>query len=96
MNTPERILRIAWPGFLVACGLEMLVFGLIDPADLHWRGAPIELPRVAIYSAGFGLFWFACSCAAAISVLLSKTAEQINLPSDSVAGRVTTRVSEPR
>lgn len=35
----KRLMWIAWPAFLVAAVLEMLVFAFIDPNELHWGGA---------------------------------------------------------
>ena len=89
MSATERLLRVAWPGFLVACALEMVVFGLIDPAELHWRGAPIDLPRTAIYSIGFALFWLACSTAGAITLQLSRSADELNRPTESARASLT-------
>ena len=37
-----RALCVLWPSFLAACALEMLVFGLVDPGDLHWPVAGIR------------------------------------------------------
>ena len=34
----QRWMWIAWPAFLVAAVLEMLVFALVDPSELHWSG----------------------------------------------------------
>ncbi len=32
----QRLMWIAWPAFMVAGILEMLVFAMVDPQDLHW------------------------------------------------------------
>ena len=41
-----RALQILWPAFLMAGVLEMLVFAVVDPAELHWFGGPaIGWPR---------------------------------------------------
>ena len=55
--TTQRWIWIAWPAFLLACLLEMLVFALVDPQDLHWFGQPIELSRQAVYTLAFFVFW---------------------------------------
>ncbi len=38
-STTQRILWVLWPSFLVAAAAELLVFAVIDPADLHLLGA---------------------------------------------------------
>jgi len=41
----QRLMWIAWPAFLVAGVLEVLVFAMVDPQDIHWFGQPIEFSR---------------------------------------------------
>ncbi len=77
---PGRFGRIAmsvlWPSFLMAGVLTALVFSLVDPADLTWfGGAPIELPRQAVYTMGFLVFWLIISLAASLSVLMATLPE---------------------
>ena len=65
-------MTILWPSFLVAGVLEMLVFAVVDPADLHWFTGPrIAWPPQAVYSVTFLIFWAAISTAGAMSALLS-------------------------
>ena len=67
----QRALQILWPAFLMAGVLEMLVFALVDPAELHWFGGPaIDWPRQAIYSVTFLIFWALVSTAGALTALL--------------------------
>ena len=85
-------LRILWPAFMVAGVLEMLVFAVIDPRDLHWFGGPaIDWPPVAIYSVTFLMFWGAIATAGALTALLSLTAEELNARGDASAEPVTDR-----
>jgi hypothetical protein len=35
----QRLMWVMWPAFLMAGVLEMLVFALVDPLDIHWAGA---------------------------------------------------------
>ena len=64
-------LQILWPAFLMAGVLEVLVFALVDPRDLHWLGgAPIEASRQAIYTLAFLAFWAVIAAAGAITALL--------------------------
>lgn len=63
----ERALRwmwVGWPSFLMAGVLEMLVFALVDPGELHWRGELLDWSRPAVYTLAFFAFWgvIALSC----------------------------------
>ena len=72
-------LRILWPAFIAAGVLEMLVFALIDPTDLHWfGGAPIGWSAQAIYTVGFLLFWAIISMATAMTALLMLAPAELN------------------
>lgn len=67
----ERVLLILWPAFLMAGVLEMLVFVVVDPTQLHWFGAEaIEWSRSAVYSVTFFIFWGAIATSGAITALL--------------------------
>lgn len=46
----QRLMWIAWPAFLMAGVLEMLVFAMVDPQDLHWFGQPLALSRQGVYT----------------------------------------------
>jgi hypothetical protein len=64
-------LQILWPAFLMAGVLEILVFALVDPTDLHWLGgAPVAASRQAVYTLAFLAFWAVIAAAGAITVLL--------------------------
>ncbi|GAA4354593.1 membrane protein [Variovorax defluvii] len=75
-------MSILWPAFLLACVTELVVFALVDPADLHWRGETLALSRQAIYTAGFFLFWLFGACANALTLLLMQPAAVINSQED--------------
>jgi hypothetical protein len=61
-------LQILWPAFVAAGVLELLVFAHVDPADVHTlAGAPIDLPRQAVYTLSFFGFWAVIAVAAAVS-----------------------------
>ena len=74
----QRMMWIAWPAFLVAGELEMLVFAMVDPADLHWFGQPLELSRQAIYTLGFFAFWLMTMASSALTTLLSLSPFEVN------------------
>jgi hypothetical protein len=75
-------MSVLWPAFLLACGAELLVFALVDPGDLHWRGEPIGLSRQAVYTAGFFAFWVLATGSSALTVLLTKEEGEVNRPQD--------------
>jgi hypothetical protein len=69
---------IVWPAFLLACLLEMLVFALVDPQDLHWFGQPVELSREAVYTLAFFVFWALSMVASGLTTLLSMSPFEVN------------------
>lgn len=76
MSQRTRLIgSIAWPAFLVAGAMEMLVFALLDPQALHGLGGgALPLSATAVYSLAFLLFWAAAASAAAVSVWLDRGA----------------------
>lgn len=92
----QHVLRILWPAFMAAGVLEMLVFAVIDPADLRWFGGPqIDWSAQAIYTVTFLIFWGAISTASAMTALLSVESDVLNAPG-AVPGRSADReVSRP-
>lgn len=74
----KRIMCVAWPAFLVAGLLEMLVFAVVDPHDLHWLGNPIEVPRQAVYTLAFFLFWMLTMISGSLTVLLAMSSDAVN------------------
>ena len=75
-------MSILWPAFLLASVTELLVFALVDPADLHWRGEAIALSRQAVYTAGFFVFWLLAMGGSALTLVLTIPARKINNPED--------------
>ncbi|WP_425259005.1 hypothetical protein ACPOLB_26210 [Rubrivivax sp. RP6-9] len=75
----KQAMAIAWPAFLMAGVLEIVVFSLVDPQSLHWfGGAPVTLSATAVYSLAFFLFWIVIAAAGAMSHLLAESATEIN------------------
>jgi hypothetical protein len=74
----QRWMWIAWPAFLVAAVLEMIVFAMVDPSDLHWFGNPLELSRQAIYTLAFFVFWGVTMASSALTTLLSMSPFEVN------------------
>jgi len=57
-------LRILWPAFMAAGVLEMLVFAVVDPADLH------GYDRQSVYTIAFLIFWAVIASASSVTVWL--------------------------
>ena len=74
----KRMMWIAWPAFLVAGMLEMLVFGLVDPQDLQWFGHPLALSRQAVYTLAFFVFWALTMLSRGLTTLLSMSPFEVN------------------
>jgi hypothetical protein len=73
---------VLWPAFLLAGAMELLVFALVDPADLHWRGEALMLSRQTVYTVVFFVFWLMAAGASALTLLLMVPAKEINSPED--------------
>ena len=75
----RRTMQILWPAFVAAGVLEMLVFAVIDPAELRWfGGAPIGWSAQAVYTVTFLMFWGAIATAGAVSASLSVESDALN------------------
>lgn len=83
----QRLMWIAWPAFLVAGAMEVVVFALVDPHELHGLdGEPLS--RHAIYSLAFFGFWGATMLSSALTTLLAASpfeADRCPLPRDARA-----------
>jgi hypothetical protein len=74
----QRLMWVVWPAFLVAAVLEMLVFAVVDPSDLHWGGGGLGLSREAIYTVAFFVFWGFTMLSSALTALLSLSPFEVN------------------
>lgn len=75
----QRLMWIAWPAFLVAGAVEMLVFAFVDPEQLHGPGGePLELSRQAVYTIAFFAFWAATMASSALTTLLARSPFEVN------------------
>lgn len=74
----QRWMWITWPSFLVACLLELLVFALVDPQDLHWLGQDLDLSSQAIYTLAFFAFWALAMLSSALTTLLGLSSAEVN------------------
>jgi hypothetical protein len=72
---------ILWPAFLMAGVLEMLIFSVVNPDDLHWFGTEsIHGTATTIYSVTFLAIWGVMALSGALTQLL------LSSPQDSVLG----------
>ena len=78
MMKMQNWMSILWPAFLLASATELLVFALVDPADLHWRGEAIAVSRQTVYTVAFFVFWLLATGASALTLLLTIPAPEIN------------------
>ncbi|WP_298829656.1 hypothetical protein [uncultured Piscinibacter sp.] len=75
----QRALTVLWPAFLMAGVLEMLVFVVVDPGDLHWFGGEaLNWSHQAVYTVTFLIFWGVIAIAGALTALLDTSADDIN------------------
>lgn len=74
----QRLMWIAWPAFLMAGVLEMLVFAFVDSQDLHWAGHSLSLSREGVYTAAFFVFWIVTMASSALTTLLAMSPFEVN------------------
>lgn len=68
----RRLMAVLWPGFLLACVLELLVFAMADPAQLSWPGGEhLPLSADAVYSLAFVVFWLLACAGCWIAIKLA-------------------------
>jgi uncharacterized membrane protein YcfT len=74
----KRLMWIIWPAFLMAGVIEMLVFSMIDPEDIHWFGHQLEFSRQGVYTVSFFAFWLITSISGALTALLALSPSEVN------------------
>ncbi|MFN3612034.1 hypothetical protein [Tepidimonas sp.] len=74
----QRLMWIAWPAFLMAAVMEVVVFAFVDPSELHWAGESLGWSRQAIYTLAFFVFWGLTMASGALTTLLSLSPWEIN------------------
>ena len=61
---------IVWPSFLMAGVMEIAVFAMVDPQDLHLFNQTIDVSRQGIYTLSFFIFWIICAASSSLSFFL--------------------------
>jgi len=74
----QRLMWIIWPAFLVAGLIEVVVFGMFDPEDMHWFGQQMSLSRQGVYTVSFFVFWAMTILSSSLTTLLSMTSNEVN------------------
>jgi hypothetical protein len=74
----QRLAWAAWPAFLAASVLELIVFALVDPLELQWSGHALGWSRQAVYTASFFVFWVVTLGACALTMLLRASPAELN------------------
>ncbi len=74
-----QLMAVAWPAFLMASVLEMLVFAVVDPVSLHdLDGAQLGLTALTVYSVAFMVFWLVIAAAGMLVLVLTRTPHEVN------------------
>lgn len=76
----RRWMWIAWPAFLAAGVMEMLVFAVVDPLEMQWLSAYVEVSRLGVCTVAFFLFWAIIMMASAMTSLLALSPQELNDP----------------
>jgi hypothetical protein len=72
-------MAVLWPAFLMAGVLEMIVFSVVDPAQLHgFGGEALGWSPTAVYTVAFFVFWGVIAVAGALTEVLDASADQVN------------------
>jgi hypothetical protein len=74
----RTIMGLAWPAFIAACLLELVVFAMVDPHDVRWTGQPLGLSRMGVYTAAFFVFWAVSAVGCALTALLARPSDAVN------------------
>lgn len=76
--TNLNVMRVVWPAFLAACLLELVVFAVVDPSSLEWSDRPLALSARGVYTVAFFVFWAISAASGALTMLLLKSAAEVN------------------
>ncbi|MDB0570992.1 hypothetical protein LBW59_09420 [Ralstonia solanacearum] len=65
------LMWILWPAFLAAALAELVVFSMVDPADLRFFGRQVAVSSEAVYTVSFFVFWVICGLSSALTLYVS-------------------------
>ena len=69
--TTRHVMLIAWPAFLLAGVLEILVFAAVDPMEILWVSQGLLESRQSVYGVSFFVFWLVIAASNAVSLFLA-------------------------
>lgn len=75
MSNSIKLLMLS---FFTAVLGEAVFFALIDPQTLYLFGQPVDWRPLAVYSAGFFMFWGLTALTAALVALMLKPGAEVN------------------
>jgi hypothetical protein len=82
----RRVVSVAWPAFLCAAVLEIVVFAFVDPQTMRLlNGSDLPLSDTATYSLAFFVFWAVAIAGGYLTLILYSSAEEVNAGSVSGA-----------
>ena len=73
MDLRSLLMRAAWPAFLAACVLELMVFAVVDPQDLRDFGPLAQMSRQGVYTLAVFAFWLISLGACGLTLWLDAT-----------------------
>ena len=71
-------MSVVWPAFLGAAVLEMLIFALLDPIELHLPLVGRPNSPMVIYTAAFFLFWIGTTVASVLTAVLCERGDSVD------------------
>ena len=78
----RRLVSVAWPAFLGAAVLEIVVFSFVEPDALRLlTGEALALSQTAVYSLAFLVFWAAMAATCQLALSLARGADEVNAES---------------
>ena len=72
-------MSILWPSFLMAGVMEVLIFVVVDPRELHWFGGPaLGWSANAVYTVTFLITWLVMVVSGVLTAMLLRSSDEIN------------------
>ena len=71
----RRLMWSAWPAFLGASVLEVLIFSAVDPLSLQWLDHATNGSRQGVYTVAFFIFWLVFMATGLLTVFLAQPTE---------------------
>jgi hypothetical protein len=68
---PRRWMLTVWAAFLAACLLEVSVFAVVDPEQLHWPNFLAKTSRQTTYTLAFFCFWLISAACCSLALWLA-------------------------